>query len=424
MIDIDKVEVKSFKIQNMLQSIPGLLPNLKFFFYLSKEVKCKILSPLSCCLSDYSLSEDDVINVLDKYSRNIYLDNIDKECERIIFWLLSKQNTDNGSWPLAGDPKSSYRENAWATAVCILSLIKFKNYKNLADTTYDDKISNGIKWFFNTDNKLYNPRHGWNNPLSGNGSINLYDTGIAVTAISKYKECYNENPIVMSHVNDVVEIINNLLVTSDNSPFWALLDNKPDIGLTSFMAMTLIHFYREFKDIITNDLTLMLERTIFQNIKWIIREYNNNYGCTPDEKAFLEKSCYSIQVLNKFRNHSKNNLQSIPQEEVDKLSVDIMKILRPEIARIESCFTYKDNLWGWPKECGGLNIKIYNTSLATSTLLKCSFNENILIDFSIILRAINTLLEKYNWDNVTLDNTYILCTVVDYLRYRTQSNSI
>ena len=413
---IENLEVSSRKILALLQGTPELYLNLKFFFVLPEEKKYKLIAPLSSWLQEFSLTEEDVVDVLDRYSKNISdLTSIDETCKEIKNWLLTKQN-DNGSWPLAEDPGVPDRENAWATAVCILSLIKLKIYMNLSDETYDKKILLGIKWFFdeNTNNK-YILTKGWKNKLS-DSSVNLFDTSIALSAISKYKEifCGNE-PCDID--NKVIEITENLLKASDNKPYWFMSNNEnneADVGLTSMMAMTLIHIYRAFHEQISENQKNEIQNIIFLNIEWICQGYSNDVGWNKN----FEKSCYAIQALNKFISYFSNGFVDAfnNKERIEKINMDISKILPSEISKVENSFTHENDSWGWPAERPG--FKIYVTSLATSTLLKIHQKLNIIIDFSVIFRAVNTLLEKFVLDEVTLDNTYRLCTLIDYLRYK------
>lgn len=414
---METLEITSQKIQNLLLSVPQLASNLKRFFYFPKDDKNKFLDPISFFLKGYNLSTEDVIEVLDTYSKNLHIKNIDEECEKIKNWLLDEnRQAEDGSWPLAGDPGSEYRKNAWATAICCLALLKFRQYKKVYDNFYDEKISNSKRWLFDTSNNLYIPDKGWKQH-SGATEINLYDTCIAINTILRYKFQYENSDNYFIYTVSDPEIENII-------KYLFKFEEDYDIGANSYIVMALVHFYNELQKKLDDNLKIEIQEKIFKKVNWIVQNYEDNIGWKNNiNKPSLEISCYAIQALNK----CKSLLEDTPKDETQQLQNtwgEIVKIIVSEIARIQNCFIYSSDSWGWPDECGSNNIHLHNTSLATSTLLKCCYRSDIIIDLSIILRAINYLIKSFDWERNTLENTYILCTIMDYLMYRIKKGLI
>lgn len=407
---MENLQVQSNKIQNLLLSIPALSSNLSNFFGFSKEEKNSMLTPISTQLKELNLTIDDVISVLDTYSKNINVEYIDKECEKIIGWLLSEgHQAEDGSWPLAGDPSSEIRKNAWANAICCLALLKYRRYKKLYKEPFDKKISDSIKWLFDTNNKIYITDKGWKQ-YPDDPEINFYDTSIALNAILKYRsECGEDNFFTYKVSDNKVENIVKFLLD---------IVEGFDIGIDSYIVMTLEHFYSDFQNI-NDDTKVKIKEKIFKNIDRIVQSYEENIGWRNNSNnPSLEISCYANQALLKSKYFLEDVLKD--KSQIDNYWGKIVKIIASEIVRIENCFTYINDFWGWPDECGGVNIKLHNTSLATSTLLKCSYRSNLMIDLSIILRSVNSLIKSFRLAKITLDNTYILCAIIDYLIYRSQ----
>ena len=148
---MENLEARSQKIQNLVLSIPEIASNLSNFYSFPKATKIDFLSPISIELEKLYLSTDEVVDVIDIYSRNLSIHNIDNQCEEIITWLLQKQDADGG-WPLAWEPGAENRKNAWANAVCILSLLKFRYYKNIFDmihhTSLEARLQNNYTLVF------------------------------------------------------------------------------------------------------------------------------------------------------------------------------------------------------------------------------------------------------------------------------------
>jgi hypothetical protein len=424
-MDSSKI-IQSSKIENLLLSIPKLSAGLDDFISFSKEEKNEILAPIDLQLKQLSLTTDEVIEVLDTYSRNFAVKNIDNECEKIIVWLREEdRQAADGSWPLAGNPLDNLeidlRKNAWASAVCSISLLKYRLYKRIFDKSYDDMISRSIEWLFNSGN-IYIKNEGWKNKLSEPG-INFYDTCIAIEAVLKYKQANNLNNYFTYKLNDeeIENIIQNIMG----------LSIEQDIGLSSYIVMTLIHYLVINDDFITEQKRTLINEQIFSGTRWLISKYEDNVGWRDNNNfPSLRISCYAIQALNKFNNNFLSRLDWKKDDPLRRIWGDTTTIIASEIARIQLCFTYKSGSWGWTDQCDNGNanasagMNLLSTTLATSTLLKCCIKSKIVIDLSIILRAVNNLIKSFDFEVITLDNTYILCTIIDYLRFRLEKKFI
>lgn len=410
--------MRSQKIQNLLLSVPEIAANLKTFFNFPKESQISFLAPITADLADLSLSQEEVIEVIDTYSKNLSADNIDNECENIIRWLLDKQDRDGG-WPLAWELGSENRKNAWANSICSLSLLKFRYYKNLSDKKYDGRISDAIRWLFDENNSVYIPGEGWK-MQPADKDINLYDTSIALRAIFKYRSVCKKNNFTYSFSDgQLIEIINYLLNCSGEFPYWTDQAGRADIGATSYCVLTLIHFLNipEIEDALPDGFKDDIENRLLSGVEWISANYENDTGWKNNEnQPSFEVSCYAIQALLKCKN---NFLRRLGDDvRTQQLWRRILAITVSEVARLQSCFTVSNDLWGWPAKFRNSNYDIRNTALATSSLLKCCYKTDIKIDFSIILRAVTCLIKSFNLERITLENTYILCSMVDYLIFR------
>lgn len=405
-------------IQNLLLSIPDFTTYFKRFFSLPQESKIKVLMPIAVQLEEYKLDINHVIDLIDNYSRNLYIQNIEKVCDKLIDWLLAEnRQAEDGSWPLAGQPGDVIRKNSWANAVCTLALLKFRRYRGIARKEYDEKISNSIKWLFDTHNGIYIPNEGWKQ-YPDDTHINYYETAVSLKAIFKYRSvCKKEDFTYEFSDREVVEIVSGLLILKDES----------DVGAISYCLMTLIHFCSVFEDEMDEILRERIEQKIMDLLQWIIQKYEEGIGWSREGVPSLELSCYAAQALNKCKYNFLDRLNepSDPTKRMEKLWGDVVRIISSEMARLERCFTFSGGVWGWPNECGKSDaVHLRNSALATSSLLKCCYRSNFVIDLSIVIRAINYLIDSFEWDRITLDNTNILCAIIDYLIFREQRNLV
>jgi len=435
---LQRIQDKSDKIQELLLSIPSLSSNFIYFFQLPEETKRFLLEPISFQFVKYDLTEDAVIEVLDTYSKNFSVKNIDSKCNEIRDWLLENQE-ENGSWLLALEKKGEEKvevtniKNPWANAVCILSLLKFKRYSQLVDKEYDNKISKAVDWLLDTHSGVYIHNDGWKKKIEDSG-INIYETGIALRAILKYRSAFKE--VLASKISDaaILGIIENILNYAGTNPYWpditgdAQDSNPKDIGATSYALMTLVHIQNVI-DEIDDELNYEMHRKTIDSTKWIINNYKVNLGWKRRDEmsnSCLEVSCYALQALKKCSMFFLSRLRT--DENIEVLLSDISKIIISEVIRIQGLLVYRNNHWGWPEdEINGIlekNISITNTAMVSSTLLKCSYKADFKIDLSVILKSMNCLLGSFDKERNTLENTYILCTIMDYLLYRMNNNLI
>lgn len=424
---INKIEERSTQIQEILLGIPALSVNFIDFFELSNETKQRILSPANSRLKEYKISLEDVIETLDTYSKNLRAKNINSKSTEILEWLFEKQN-DDGSWPLAYEHESGNIKNAWANAVCILSLLKFIHFNQLSNNKYNEKISKAVEWLLDPSIGIYISCQGWKQTKNDSG-INIYDTSIALRAIFKYRSAYKAKKFTYKISDpEIVKVIENIINLAGEYPywpdkFWHTQDkNLKDIGATSYALMTLVHFQNIFDEAEIAEIRESLNKKTVDTTQWLIDNYRDNLGwdrISGIPSMSLEISCYALQSLNKCMRFFLNRLRT--DEKIEGLIERVVEIITSEVQRIGGLFTYKNNQWGWLEDNelkSERNISITNTALATSTLLKCSYMTDLKLDLSAILKSMNYLLNNFNKERITLENTYVLCTIMDYFFYR------
>lgn len=437
MLSTQEFRDKSYNIQQLLFSAPSLASHLITFFALSPEEKSRLLEPIALQFQKLGLTLHQVVAVLDTFSQNLLMTNIDSRCDEIRCWLLDNQDQEDGSWPLAqGNTK-----NAWANAVCILSLLKFLRFvsKDLApheSERYYTAISKGIRWLFESEFFIANGQFGWKQHATDD-TVNIYDTSIALRAVFKYRAASLRWGVPFSYSipdSTIPCMVQYLMGLAEGNTAWP---DKPldsaratvlDTGATSYALMTLVHFLNTYDEHeIDIALSEQAQSAALNATDWLIKNYEADVGWRQHNGAppSLAISCYALQALNKSKDFLLARLMT--EDGIEMHVQSTLHIITAEMLRIQSSLVRRGELWGWPDDdphTGDQRISLINTSLATSTLLKCSLKSSIDVDLSVILKTINSLLGSFNNERITLDNTYILCTIMDYLLYRIHKNLI
>lgn len=403
---------QSNKIQNILLSIPDISLSMREYCYYNDEKKHEFIAPIIPQLESLNLRLDDIKEVLNEYSIIMNYEKIEEQLTEILSWLFVDQRQDpSGGWPLARLPQDSNRYNAWANAICILALLKFRHFgiEKIQDN-YNEKIHKSVEWLLDPSQGIYCPGNGWKHEAGGLSSkINVSDTCIAIRAILKYRSYCKKEKLLYDYDHKIISIIAHLL------------QDLGQVGVIeqSHLILTLAQYYNVFiKEDENNPMIISAQNALLGLLISIMSSYGDGKGWADSEgNPSLEHSCYANQAIAKCRTSFPDKLKETNYNG-STLWGNSIAITAAEIERLQNCFIYQHPNWGWPLNCEQQNVHLINTALATATLLKCGEGTSMFIDLSIILKSVNYLLKVFDRERMTLENTYILCAIMDYMFYR------
>lgn len=183
-------------------------------------------------------------------------ENIESRILQVIEDLKHGQDSKTGGWDLISQEdliksfpartdeiRSLTRSrfaNAWAVATCIRALLKWRAY--MSDTSVDPYVAKGISWLRTNKTK---ERHGTvgegldSLPAElGPSDIKIYDTSYGILAF------LYAPPEAGGSIENVPYLDTVVRHFSLEDRCW-LLDNRPDVGATSYSLYTLMRYYEK-----------------------------------------------------------------------------------------------------------------------------------------------------------------------------------